>query len=224
MRSDETNRQADLRALLRALRGARSQRAVAEAAGVSLSLYRKLESGRAANTQVRNLIRIAQSVEAGDRDRALLIRLARPDLARMLPPERERWTEESLRSLRGLASDLLRAKSPHRAVLVAVELLYASLEPDRMAFALERRADGTMRMHVSLGEHVRARLFAACASSSHVLECDDVRVVSAPIRVRERVEAALGIAFGRRRSLGERSRVFLETVAAILEVRLSERS
>jgi hypothetical protein len=169
---------------------------------------------------VHNLIRVARAVDANAGDLARLIRLARPDLARMLPPERERWTEASLRSLRGLASEL-RMRGTRDAVRLTVELLYASLEPDRMAFALERRANGTMKMSVALGGHACAEIFdAGDAASRH----DELRAVYAPIRVRERVVGAVGVACGRQRELGPRSTLFLETVAAILEVRLSDRA
>ena len=195
---------------------------------MSLSFYKKLEGGRALSTHLRNLIQVAQALSAGDSDRASLIRLARPDLARMLPPEGERASiEASLRSLRTLASELLRTKGPHQALRIAVELLYASLEPDWMALGFERRATGHTTMRIAIGEHLHGIAWNGAgipthfpAGGPHVVECDDARIVYAPIRDRGHVVAILGVASDLERSLDQKGTLFLEIVAAMLEMRL----
>lgn len=221
--------ESELRALLRTLRGGRPQRAIAAAAGVSLSLYKKLESGRHRGTHLRNLLLIARTVGAGEGERSALIRLARPDLARMMRTEQEREsTETSLRSLRTLASELLQTKAQREALRISVELLYASLQPDLMAFAFEKPDSRAKGPSISVGHRSWLRVFGETGlparfptGALHTVERDDVRIVYAPVRAGQTIVAVLGVASDRRSPLGQKAKLFLETVAALLEVRLN---
>jgi len=98
-----------------------------------------------------------------------------------------------------------------------------------MAFALERRATGELTRSTSVGDPIDALAWdgagiPAYASSNdgpYVIEQDDVRIVYAPIRTHGRVVAVLGAAFGRLREFDQNCTLFLDTVAAMLELRLS---
>ena len=182
-----------LRALLRGLRGERRQKDVAAAGGVSLSLYKKLESGRSCSTQIENLIRIARALGADWHQRASLIRLARPVLAPMIALlEEDGPGERPLESLTGLAGSLLEVATGREALRRAVERLHSALQVHGVAFALERGATGKMEVSFSVGalatgggphfdgnlpaKFPRGRLYAA--------DHGPVRTVYAPIRDR----------------------------------------
>lgn len=229
MHAGDQNGGCELRALLRTLRRGRRQREIAEAAGVSLSLYKKVESGNVRSTRLRNLIRLAEALGAEDHDRAEIIRLARPDLARHLPPAHERCSvEASLRSLRSFAGELLRSKNQHEAVEKAVELLYASLQPDQMAFAMERRGGGKLRVSVSVGSDLRPAMINQIevpahfpAVGLHEVNQDGGRVLYAPVWEHGRRMAVLGLVCGRQCNSCQQRAVILETVASMLQMRLS---
>lgn len=221
-----------LRKLLRTLRGEKTQKEVAKLAGVSPSLYKKLETGRLTTAHLENLIRVAEALGAGPQARTRLIRLARPDLARMIPFDEKGDSEVlSLERLRTFAAGLLQARGYHQSVRIAVELLYASLQPGHVAFALERRAAKTLSMTVRLGDGSDAEpMFSDPAIPAHfpsaglyIAKDFGVHVAYAPIRNRGRILAVLGLGFSAERGLDQKWKLFLETVAALLEARLSRR-
>ena len=226
------NEEIELRALLRRLRGKRPQREIAAEAGVSVSLYKKLESGRFHGPQLRNLIRVANVLGAKEDDQAALICLARPDLAAMILPSGEGHSDAmSLRVLQKLASGLVQTKDRNEAVRIAAEVLYASLKHQGIVFAFEHRPNGPMRLTVSIGIHGSARFLSAHGVPSHfslaspvVVEHDDARLIYAPIREHGRLVAILGAGCDRESILGRKLLLFVETVAAILEVRLGATS
>jgi hypothetical protein len=196
-----------------------------------LSFYKKLEGGSALSTHLHRLIRVARTLGAGNDERASLIRLARPDLARMLPAEHERASiEPSLRSLRRFANELVRTRAWRDAVARAVELLYAVLEPDWTACAFEHCATGTLRRMITVGDHDDA--FALndediqenLDGGVHVLERDDVRIFYASICGRGRDRAIICLGCSRLRLPDQKSAIFLDTVAAMLEMRFGARS
>ena len=200
---------------------------------MSLSLYKKLESGRSGATQLRTLIRVARALGADTQRQAAIIRLGRPDLSPMVALlEEEHSGERPLESLSGLANDLLEARSRREALQRAVQRLHSALQLEGVAFALLRGASGRMEMSFSTGTLPgRARSLvddelAPCLQRGrlHAAEHEEFRTVYVPIHDRQRTVAVLGVAFGRDANLGARCALLLETAAAILEARFAQSS
>jgi hypothetical protein len=231
VRADNQNEELALRNILRSLRGEKRQRDIADAAGVSLSLYKKLESGLHITAHLENVIRVARGLGAGPEITAVLIRLARPDLARMIAADSEcNSSELVLYSLRTFAGSLLQARNGRESVRIAVEALYAFLPPGNQAFAFERKASKHLRLTVQLGMCGEADRVAQPplprhfpAGKLYIADHRTVSVAYAPIRANDRILAVLGVVFGREHAPSQKCVVFLETVAALLETRLTQR-
>ena len=220
-----------LRALLRAARGKRRQTEIAAAAKVSIGLYKRLESGRLQTSRLATLMRVAEALGLSTEHRAKLIALARPDLARMIEPE-SAAADALLSSLRRLAIRLGRVRGRNAALRAAVELLHASLGIDGMSFAFETRGPRGMQTGFHVGADLWSRAFppgsldVATAFGPKIVPRTDggVRTLCVGVRENEDVAVVLGFASTSDREFDTKYAEFLETIAALLEIRLSDRA
>jgi transcriptional regulator with XRE-family HTH domain len=217
-----------LRALLREARGKRRQTEIAAAAKVSIGLYKRLESGRLQTSRLPTLMRIADALGLSAEDRAKLIALGRPDLARMIEPE-SAAAHALLASLRRLAIRLGRVRGRNAALRTAVELLHASLAPDGMSFVFETQGPDRMRTGFSVGADLWGRAFPQGSGVTMKFGPKAVRrtgsgiqTLCVGIREPEDVIVVLGFASTSDCELDPKHAEFLETIAAVLEIRLSD--
>ena len=216
------------RALLRNLRGARRQTDAAAAAGVSLSQYRRLESGRHCTMRLPSLIRVADALGARGSQRAQLIRLGRPDLFRTLTAVGAGAPCDAEGPLYGLATAmLLRLGQRRELITVAVEMLHVALGPGYATFAFERRTR-QFSMSTYIQGDASARLasgtFAFRAPSQgaglRVLDDGETRRIDVPVRDGRRLVAVLGTVYFRNRGSSRNVKTVLKSVAEILELTL----
>ena len=219
----------ELRALLRKARGDRRQVDIAAAAGVSLRLYQRIESGRLITSRLDTLLRIGDALGVSSHDRAVLIQLGRPDLAQMIGSGRASGVT-SLSVLPRFAHQLAEVKGPSEALRAAMEVLHATLQPDGMSFVLEPESTGGMRLTRSIGAQPCSRGFPRAFLNN--AESFNTRTLSKPrrrstrtmyasIRQSDKLVAVLGVVWDSARELDPMSEQFLETIAVIVEVRLS---
>jgi transcriptional regulator with XRE-family HTH domain len=201
-----------LRAQFRALRGTRRQRDIAAKAGVSLSLYQGLESGRLRNVRVQTLLRVAGALGARSGERAELIRLVRPDLVRILTSIGVQRAPETDDTFYDLASAMLRAKPSRELLRIAIELLHASLGPNYIAFARERRAGRRFIMSDSIPAVPRSSFLFSERGPDHWVEVS--------VRDGRQVVAFLGAAYPRGLVPSRRVKELLVSVSEILELAL----
>jgi transcriptional regulator with XRE-family HTH domain len=216
----------DLRSFLRLRRGSARQCELAASAQLSLSRYRRLENGRASAVRLDALLRIAEALRLGEKERLEFVKLARPDLAFLLstagtPPLGSQW-----RSVHGLARRLEQAKGSRERARVGVEIVHASLGLETTAFVLELRRDGSREVVFRIGSPqndaipvpealARGRFFEKTFGST--------RLAYAPMSRNGRVFGALGIAYPLEGRLDPKCFAFLGTVAALLEASLNNR-
>jgi transcriptional regulator with XRE-family HTH domain len=216
----------DLRSFLRVHRGRSKQRELAATAQLSLSRYKRLESGRILAVRLDVLLRVAQALRLDEGERLELVKLARPDLAFLLstadaPPLGYQW-----RSVYRLARRLRQARGSLEAACVGVEIVHASLGLDVAAFALELHDDGSREVGFCIGARKDAIAVpeALVRGAFHVESLGGTRLAYAPMSRNGRVFGALGIAYPLETRLDPKCFAFLGTVAALLEVRLNNRA
>jgi hypothetical protein len=215
----------DLRSFLRLRRGDSKQWELAATARLSLSRYKRLESGRALAVRLDVLLRVAAALRLDAGERLELVRLARPDLAFLLsaagaPPLGYQW-----RSVHKLARRLGQAKGSRDPACVAVEIVHASLGLDMTVFALELHSDGRREVGFCIGAPDDSIVVpeALVHGGFHVETLGDRRFAYVPMSRDGRVFGALGIAYPRENRLDPKCFAFLGMVAALLEVRLNDR-
>jgi transcriptional regulator with XRE-family HTH domain len=216
----------NLGSFLRARRGRSKQSELAATAQLSLSRYKRLESGRILAVRLDALLRVAEALRLDEGERLELVKLARPDLAFLLstagaPPLGYQW-----RSVYKLARRLGQTKGSREAVCVAVEIVHASLGLDMAAFALELHDDGSRDVGFCIGalKDAIAVPEALVRGAFHVETLGGTRFAYAPMRRDGRVFGALGVAYPLENRLDPKCFAFLGTVAALLEVRLNNRA
>ena len=228
MRSEQGYEGDELRALLREARGRRRQAEIAAAAKVSVGVYKRLESGRMQTSRLATLARIADALGVSAEDRTKLITLARPDLGRML--ERESAASGFLLSaVRRLAIRLGRVRGRSAALRAAVELLHVSLAQGGMSFVFETRGTRGMRTGYFVGADLRSRAFppsfqdvAANVEPTAMRRAGKgVETLCACIRENEDVFVVLGFVSRSDREIDRTYAEFLESIAAVLEIRLN---
>jgi transcriptional regulator with XRE-family HTH domain len=219
----------ELRALLRKARGNRRQVDIAAAAGVSLSLYQRIESGRLITSRLDTLMRVGDALGVSNHDLALLIQLGRPDLAQMIGSGRASGVT-LLSVLPRFAHRLAEVKGRSEALRAAVEVLHATLQPDGMSFVLEPEDTGGMRLTLSIGAQLCSRGFPrGFLNDAEIFNTRTLgkprrrgtRTMYAGIRQSDKLVAVLGVVWNSARGLDPMSEQFLETIAGIVEVRLS---
>ena len=215
-----------LHALLREARGERPPTEIAAAAEVSIGLYKRLESGRLQTSRFVTLMRIADALGLNAEARAKLIALSRPDLARMIDPE-SATADPLLSSLRRLAARLGRVRGRNAALRIAVESLHTSLAFDGMSFAFEMQGPRRMRRCSSAGADLWSRAFPPgflgiterFGPQTIRSICGGVQTLCVGIREDEDV-VVLGLASTSQCELDPTCAEFLETIAAVVRIRL----
>jgi DNA-binding Xre family transcriptional regulator len=246
------SRVAALRGFLRACRArapgvagherAVRQRDVAAAAGISLSLYKRLESGNAGAVRMDTLARVASALRLQPSEQAHLVALARPDLAtlgqrialRNRPADR-------LRRLRLVSRAMSRAPSVEAACRAAAGSIPALLGgdvtaylllpagPDRLRVAFHFGAalpqdrvllERTFRVRATLrqGRTVMLRHQRMLRPTTRGLSARRVEgITCVPVRAGGELVAALGISSSLDGHDARLARALVETVTALLE-------
>jgi len=138
-----------------------TQEEVAEAVGISRQWYAMLESDRAGRVSAAVLSRLADALMMDPGERAVLFRLAVPELRLTSLPERSTGVLEAFRALRRLTLRLWAATTETEALTLVREHAMTMLAPDAMV-TCTRVGDGSW-VDAATGED------DACGSRFHAL-------------------------------------------------------